>query len=60
MPEKIVHITPARGCAKGRLKKAEIKALSERDRVVRACQVCGIVYRACDYAWRCERWHWGD
>jgi hypothetical protein len=58
MTDRVVRSAGAPGCVSGRLPAREARLLPQDDR--RRCYVCRRAYRGPHWAYRCERWHWGD
>jgi hypothetical protein len=58
--DRVVRKGAAPGCTPGRLPPRAVatRQLPLTDR--RRCCVCKTAYRLPSFAWRCERWHWGD
>jgi hypothetical protein len=44
---------------KGRVTEAEASTWTDREREIRACFYCHMVYKSAGYAWTCEHWHQG-
>lgn len=60
MMDRVVHKAAAPGCSSGRLptRAPETRQIGLDD--PRRCFVCRTPYRLPSFAYRCERWHWGD
>lgn len=58
--DRVVRKAAAPGCVSGRLPARALQTrLMDRDDP-RRCYVCRTPYRLPSFAYRCERWHWGD
>ncbi|MEC3975072.1 hypothetical protein [Amycolatopsis sp. H20-H5] len=44
---------------KGRVTEVDAETWTPREREVRACCHCHVVYQSAGYAWDCEHWHEG-